>query len=77
MSIAKAGRIAPARMPATAIVRRCFTGLSPVRGISAWWIVDPRRLTDPDWAIFLFNVVCRGELRLDYPVEANPQRRNG
>jgi hypothetical protein len=39
-------------------------GFSPVRGISAWWIVDPRRLTDPDWAIFLFNVVCRGELRL-------------
>jgi hypothetical protein len=39
-----------------------FHEVSPVRGISAWWIVDPRRLFDPAWAIVLFNVGCR-ELR--------------
>jgi hypothetical protein len=42
-----------------------FHEVSPVRGISAWRIVDPRRLTDPDWAIFLFNVCCGG-LRLGF-----------
>jgi hypothetical protein len=53
-----------------------FHGLSPVRGIAAWWIVDPRRLFDPDWAIFLFNV-WRGGLRLDFSSVADPQRRHG
>jgi len=44
-----------------------FHEVSPVRGISAWWVVDPQRLRDPAWAIFLFNV-WRGGLRLGFPV---------
>jgi hypothetical protein len=43
-----------------------FHEVSPVRGISAWRIVDPRRLLDPAWAIFSFNVCCGG-LRLGFP----------
>jgi hypothetical protein len=44
-----------------------FHEVSPVRGISAWRVVDPRRLLDPAWAAFLFNV-WRGGLRLGFPV---------
>jgi hypothetical protein len=47
-----------------------FHEVSPVSGISAWWIVDPRRLFDPAWAAFLFNALCGG-LRLGFPVEAD------
>jgi hypothetical protein len=44
-----------------------FHEVSPVRGISAWRIVDPRRLFVPAWAIFLFNVRCG---RCDWVVQS-------
>jgi hypothetical protein len=52
-----------------------FHEVSPVRGISAWWIVDPRRLLlDPAWAIFLFNVCC-GDC--DWVVQSRLTRSGG
>jgi hypothetical protein len=51
-----------------------FHEVSPVRGISAWWIVDPRRLFVPAWAIFLFNVCCGG---CDWVIQSRLTRSDG